>query len=173
MNREPSHQDSVKAGGISRRFSYAFIGIVTLLLFGFATIAIIINLGRVERELKNRLDNASNLAEISLPTVLGLNFDYETVNDFVTALLQDESIVFARVLWGPSRQSGLSREMEVIAEKKREDYQQRDFAYFVNSPEFITKTSPILYEGDYYGVRYKSISVIFSSQSRVRTSNES
>ena len=151
MDSEPSHEDSVKAPTISRRFSYPFIGVVTLFLFAFAAIAIFINISRLDSELKNRLDNASKLAELSLPTVLALNFDYETVNDFVRALFLDKSVVYASVLWGPSRQSGLSREMQIIAEKKRKEYQQEDFTYFENTPEFIARTSPIVYEGEHIG----------------------
>ena len=150
MNGVGSHQDSVKARSISRRFTYPFIGVVTLLLFGFATIGIFINIARLDNELKNRLDNASKLAEISLPTALW-SFDNETVNDFVRALFLDKSIVYARVLWGLSQQSDLSTEMQIIAEKKSKEFQQEDFEYFKNSPEFIAKSSVILYEGEYIG----------------------
>ncbi len=150
MNGVGSHQDSVKARSISRRFTYPFIGVVTLLLFGFATIGIFINVARLDSELKNRLDNASKLAEISLPTALW-SFDNETVNDFVRALFLDKSIVYARVLWGLSQQSDLSTEMQIIAEKKSKEFQQEDFEYFKNSPGFIAKSSVILYEGEYIG----------------------
>ena len=39
---------SKRAQSISRRFSYALIGVVTLFLFGFATIAIFLNIARID-----------------------------------------------------------------------------------------------------------------------------
>jgi PAS domain S-box-containing protein len=150
MNSVPSHQDSAKARSIGRRFSYAFIGVVTLLLLGFATTVIFFNIARVDTELNNRLDNASMLAKISLPTALW-SFDYDTVNDFVRALFLDKSIVYAKVLWGISRQTGLSTELQIITERKRNEYQQKDFEYFRNSSEFIAATSAIVHDGEFIG----------------------
>jgi hypothetical protein len=150
MKGAPLHQDSVKERSISRRFTYPFIGVMTLLLFGFATVAVFINIARLDNELKNRLDNASKLAEISLSTALW-GFDDETVNDFVRALFLDKSIVYARVLWGISRQSGLSTELQIITERKRNEYQQKDFEYFRNSSGFIAESSAIVHDGEYIG----------------------
>ena len=150
MNSVPSHQDYPKGRSISRRFSYAFIGVVTLILFGFATAAIFFNIARVDTELNNRLENASMLAEIGLPTALW-SFEYDTVDDFVRALFLDKSIVYAKVLWGISRQTGLSTELQIITERKRNEYQEKDFEYFRNSSEFIAETSPIVHDGEYIG----------------------
>jgi len=150
MNSVPSHQDYPKGRSISRRFSCAFIGVVTLLLFGFATAAIFFNIARVDTELNNRLENASMLAKIGLPTALW-SFEYDTVDDFVRALFLDKSIVYAKVRWGISRQTGLSTELQIITERKRDEYQGKDFEYFRNSSEFIAETSPIVHDGEYIG----------------------
>ena len=150
MNSAPSHQDYPKGRSISRRFSYAFIGVVTLILFGFATAAIFFNIARVDTELNNRLENASMLAKIGLPTALW-SFEYDTVDDFVRALFLDKSIVYAKVRWGISRQTGLSTELQIITERKRNEYQEKDFEYFRNSSEFIAETSPIVHDGEYIG----------------------
>jgi hypothetical protein len=61
---------SVKMQSISRRFSYALIGVVTLLLLGFATVAIFVNITRIETALQKDLENALKLSSISLPTPL-------------------------------------------------------------------------------------------------------
>jgi signal transduction histidine kinase/DNA-binding response OmpR family regulator len=150
MNSAPSHEDYPKGRSISKRFSYAFIGVVTLLLFGFATAAIFFNIARVDTELNNRLENASLLAKIGLPTALW-SFEYDTVDDFVRALFLDKSIVYAKVLWGISRQTGKSTELQIITERKRNEYQEKDFEYFRNSSEFIAETSPIVHDGEYIG----------------------
>ena len=150
MNSAPSHQDYPKGRSISRRFSYAFIGVVTLILFGFATAAIFFNIARVDTELNNRLENASMLAKIGLPTALW-SFEYDTVDDFVRALFLDKSIVYAKVRWGISRQTGLSTELQIITERKRNEYQEKDFEYFRNSSEFIAESSPIVHDGEYIG----------------------
>ena len=39
---------------ISRRFSYAFVGVVALVCVSFATVAIFINIGRTDTEIKAR-----------------------------------------------------------------------------------------------------------------------
>ena len=84
-----------KTSSISRRFSYALIGIITLLLFVFAAVVIFFDINRIEREMEKRLDNAIMFAENSLPIPLW-NLDYMVVNDFVEALFLDESIVYIK-----------------------------------------------------------------------------
>jgi len=160
MNSVPSNQDYPKGRSISRRFSYAFIGVVTLLLFGFATVASFFTIARVDTELSNRLENASMLAKIGLPTALWA-FEYDTVDDFVRALFLDKSVVYAKVLWGISRQTGLSTELQVITERKRSEYQDKNFEYFKNSSEFIAETSPIVHDGEYIG----EVQLVISRQS--------
>ena len=59
-------EQPIISSSISKRFTYALIGVVTLLLIGFATVVIFINVRRVDADLKNRLDNAVKLAQVSL-----------------------------------------------------------------------------------------------------------
>jgi len=101
-------RSSPKVGSIGRRFSYALIGVVTLVLIAFAVIGVFFNITIMERELETRLDNAMKLAQKSLPTPLW-NLDSNVVNDFVEALFLDESIVYTKISW----------EEQVITEKKR------------------------------------------------------
>ncbi|MEE8553163.1 MAG: ATP-binding protein [Desulfobacterales bacterium] len=130
----------MKGQSISRRFSYAFIGVVTVILFAFATIAIFTNMTRFDTELEKRIDNALELSTISLPTPLW-NLDNDVVDDFIEALFLDESIVFAEVVW----------KNQVISKKVREKYQQKDASYFRQSSQFIDKISNIIYQGNKVG----------------------
>jgi len=129
-----------KNRSVSRRFSYAFIGVVTLILFLFAGIAIFIDSSRINAELEKRLDNALKLSYISLPAPLW-NLDNDVVDDFIEALFLDESIVFAEVVWGN----------QVISKRVREKFQKKDASYFGQSSQFIDKISDILYEGNKVG----------------------
>jgi len=150
MQTDSSAKPSPRVSSISRRFSYIFIGVVTLLLIAFATVAIFFNITTTEGELETRLDNAIQLAQISLPTPLW-NLDNDTVDDFVKALFLDNSIVYAKVLWALSRQSDFSTESQIITERKREPYQQKDFSYFENSTDFMVKSSDIHFEKNKVG----------------------
>jgi signal transduction histidine kinase/HAMP domain-containing protein len=120
---------------LSRRFSYALIGVVTLMLVGFAAFAIFFNVSKTEGELEERLDNSLKLAEISLPLPLW-NIDHDVVKEFVKSLFLDKSIVYAKVLWGNL----------IITERKHNNFQEEDFSYFESSPKFIAKTSDIIYQ---------------------------
>ena len=99
---------SRKAPSISRRFSYAFIGVITLILVAFAAVAVLVNIARIDTEIRTRLDNAVKMAQISLPTPLW-NLDNEVVEDFLGTLFLDESIVLAPLFWGG----------QTLTEKKR------------------------------------------------------
>jgi signal transduction histidine kinase len=129
-----------KIRSVSRRFSYAFIGVVTLILILFAGTAIFIDSSRINAELEKRLDNALKLSYISLPAPLW-NLDNDVVDDFIEALFLDESIVFAEVVWGN----------QVISKRVREKYEQKDASFFRQSSQFIDKISNILYEGNKVG----------------------
>ena len=129
-----------KIRSVIRRFSYAFIGVVTLILILFAGTAIFIDSSRINAELEKRLDNALKLSYISLPAPLW-NLDNDVVDDFIEALFLDESIVFAEVVWGN----------QVISKRVREKFQQTEASYFGHSSQFIDKISNILYEGNKVG----------------------
>ncbi|MGB6279927.1 MAG: ATP-binding protein [Syntrophobacteria bacterium] len=139
QNGSPT-KPSQKVSSISRRFSYALIGVVTLMLVGFAAFAIFFNISEMEGELEERLNNSLELAQISLPKPLW-NVDKDIVRDFIKSLFLDKSIVYAKVLWGNL----------VITERKHEKFEQKDFSYFESSSTFIAKTSDIVYAGQKVG----------------------
>jgi signal transduction histidine kinase/DNA-binding response OmpR family regulator/HPt (histidine-containing phosphotransfer) domain-containing protein/HAMP domain-containing protein len=112
MQKASAPKTSPKVSSISRRFSFALIGIITLLLIAFAAVVIFFDINRIEREIEKRLDNAIMFAENSLPIPLW-NLDYMVVNDFVEALFLDESIVYLKISW----------KGQVITERKRPGFQ--------------------------------------------------
>ena len=140
MKDSYSSTPASKIRSVSRRFSYAFIGVVTLILILFAGTAIFIDSSRINAELEKRLENALKLSYISLPAPLW-NLDNDVVDDFIEALFLDESIVFAEVVWGD----------QVISKRVREKFQQKEAGYFRRSSQFIDKTSNIVYEGNKVG----------------------
>lgn len=93
-----SHSETA-VSSISRRFSFAFISVVTLLLVFFAIVVTYIDSLKINNALEKRLDNALQLAYISLPTPLW-NLDNTIVDDFIEALFHDEAMVYAEVTWG-------------------------------------------------------------------------
>ena len=140
MQHASSSKFSHRVSSIGRRFIYALIGVVTLLLIAFAVVGILFDINIIESELETRLDNAMKIAQISLPTPLW-NLDNEVVNNFVEALFLDESIVYTKISWGD----------QVITKKKRPGYklQQLESAMpstLLNSSKFILKSSDIHFE---------------------------
>ena len=140
MQKASSTRTSPKVSSISRRFSYALIGVITLLLIAFAAVVILFDINRIESEMETRLDNAIMLAENSLPTPLW-NLDYIVVNDFVEALFLDESIVYTKISWKD----------QVITEKQRPGLRLKEFESgkpptLLKNPEFIAKSSDIYFK---------------------------
>jgi HAMP domain-containing protein len=145
MLEASSPKTSPRVTSISRRFSYALIAVVTLLLIAFATVGILLNITKMERDLESRLDNAIWLALKSLPTPLW-NLDNDVVNDFVEALFLDESIVYTKVSWGD----------RVITQKERPGFEVKQFESatpptWSKGSEFIVKSSDIYHEGKKVG----------------------
>lgn len=125
---------------VSRRFSSAFIGVVTLVLIFFAGVAIYLDISQFNAKLGKRLESALHLAKITLPTPLW-NLDNSIVDDFVEALFLDEAMVYAEVI----------SEGRVITKKISPKVQDKDLEYLLHSPQFIDKFSDIFYEGNNVG----------------------
>lgn len=131
MQKAASSEASPKVNSISRRFSYALIGILTLLLIAFAAVVIIFDINRIESEMQKRLDNAIMFAQNSLPTPLW-NMDYMVVNDFVDALFLDESIVHIKISWKD----------QLITEKNRAGFQLNENK--LGTPQQLLKGSDLI-----------------------------
>ncbi len=140
MQKASSSKTSPKVSSISHRFSYALIGVITLLLIVFAAVVILFDVNKIENELEMRLDNAIEFAQNSLATPLW-NLDYVVVADFVEALFLNESIVYTKISW----------KGQVITEKKREGFQVQKIASemsptLLKDSELIAKSSDIYFE---------------------------
>ena len=137
MQKASSSKTSPKVRSISHRFSYALIGVITLILIVFAAVVIFFDISKIENELETRLDNAIEFAQNSLATPLW-NLDYVVVDDFVEALFLDESIVYTKISW----------KNQIITEKKRTGFQLPDIepvmpSTLLKGSEFIAKSSDI------------------------------
>ena len=155
MRKASLLRTSPKVSSISRRFSYALIGVVTLLLIIFAAVVILLGINKIEREMETRLDNAIEFAQNSLPTPLW-NLDYVVVNDFVEALFLDESIVYTKISW----------ENQIVAEKKRPGFQLQELesampSTLLKGSEFIAKSSDILFKEN----KVSTILIVMSRES--------
>jgi len=140
MHKAATQETSPKINSISRRFSYALIGILTLLLIAFAAVVIIVDINRIESEMQKRLDNAIMFAQNSLPTPLW-NMDYLVVNDFVDALFLDESIVHIKISWKD----------QLITEKNRAGFQLKELKsgkpqQLFKGSDLIAKSSDIYFK---------------------------
>jgi signal transduction histidine kinase/CheY-like chemotaxis protein/HAMP domain-containing protein len=153
MEDTTSQKRPPKTHRLSKRFTYALIGVVTLVLTGFAAVAILFNIQKIESNLQNRLDNAAKLAQASLAVPLW-NLDRaaaelaHTINHFAEALLLDESLVFIKV----------SSEGQPLAIRGRADIQIEDFNYFRRSSQFLVKSVDISYNNKKIGVIQLAIS---------------
>ena len=140
MQKASSSKTSPKVSSISRRFSYALIGIITLLLIAFAVVVILFNISRMEKWYETRLENAIMFAQNSLPIPLW-NMDYTVVNDFVEALFLDESIVYTKISWKD----------QLITEKQRPGFQLKEIKsgtplQLLKGSDLIVKSSDIYYK---------------------------
>lgn len=147
MEDTSSQKQPSKNYSISKRFTYALIGVVTLLLIGFATAAIFINVRRIDADLENQLNNTAKIAQVGLAVPLW-NLDDETLNHFAEALLSDESVVFATI----------TSEGHAIIKRSRAEFQGKDFAYFNGSSQFLAKSSDIFYQGKKIGAIQLAVS---------------
>lgn len=130
----PAQKVSPRSYSISRRFSYAFIGVVTLLLLAFAVVAGFVSSSRISADLERRADHALQLAAISLPIVLRKG-DILVVDDIAKAIMVDDAVVYLTV-----REQNI-----VIFRKARKEFEDKDYAYFNTSPQFIVKQKQLYF----------------------------
>jgi signal transduction histidine kinase len=158
MQKAAPSNTSAKVSSISRRFSYALIGIITLLLIAFAAAVIFFDINRIQSEMENRLENAIMFSQNSLPIPLW-NMDYTVVNDFVEALFLDESIVYTKISW----------KGQLITEKRRPGFQTKEdkletAPQLLKNSDLIAKSSEIYFKNSVIG----KILIIMSSESMKR-----
>ena len=158
MQKAAPSNTSPKVSSISRRFSYALIGIITLLLIAFAAAVIFFDINRIQSEMENRLENAIMFSQNSLPIPLW-NMDYTVVNDFVEALFLDEAIVYTKISW----------KGQLITEKRRPGFQIKEdkletAPQLLKNSDLIAKSSEIYFKNSVIG----KILIIMSRESMKR-----
>jgi signal transduction histidine kinase/CheY-like chemotaxis protein len=125
---------------VSKRFTFAFIGVVTLLLVGFAVVAIVVDIRRIDGDLQDLLNDTARLAQVSLAVPLW-NVDTATITSFGEALLLQDSLVFVEIL----------SEGQAIAVSSRPQLRGRDFPVLAGSSAFLVKTADIVHQGKKIG----------------------
>ena len=144
-----------KTRSVSRRFSYAFIGIVTLILIAFAAVGVVFNIILIEGELDTRVDNVMKLARTRLAAPLK-NRDSDIIKNFVEAIFLDASVVYAKI----------SKQDQIVIEKKRADFELQELeasmqSSFLLGPKFIVKSANIQFAGSDVG----KIRIVVSAES--------
>jgi signal transduction histidine kinase/DNA-binding response OmpR family regulator/HAMP domain-containing protein len=125
---------------LSTRFTAALIGVVTILLVAFAAIVIAINVRKIDASLRDLLDDAARLTQVSSAVPLW-NLDTETLASFAEALLQQDSLAFVEIL---------SEGQSVVA-RSRPEFRGELFSFFRYSSAFLVKTADIVHEGKRIG----------------------
>jgi signal transduction histidine kinase/CheY-like chemotaxis protein/HAMP domain-containing protein len=121
---------------VSKRFTAALIGVVTVLLVGFAAIVIAINVRKIDATLRDLLDDAARLTQVSSAVPLW-NLDSDTLASFAEALLQQDSLAFVEIL----------SEGQSVAARSRPEFKGQLFPFFTGSSAFLVKTADIVHQG--------------------------
>jgi signal transduction histidine kinase/DNA-binding response OmpR family regulator/HAMP domain-containing protein len=136
----PDQTSRVRARSVSGRFTAALIGVVTILLVGFAVIVIAANVRRIDASLRDLLDDAARLTQVSSAVPLW-NLDTDTLGAFADALLQQESLAFVEIL----------SEGHSVTVRSRPEFTDQRFGHFTGSSAFLVKTADIRHEGKRIG----------------------
>ena len=125
---------------VSKRFTSALIAVVTVLLVGFAAVVIVVNVRKVDADLKELLDDVARLAQVSLPVPVW-NLDTEAVTSFAEALLLRDALAFVEVL---------SAGQSIVA-RHRQGLGGQLFSDFSKSSAYLVKSADIVHQGKKIG----------------------
>ncbi|MBI9079444.1 MAG: response regulator [Pseudodesulfovibrio sp.] len=125
---------------LSRKAALVQMVIISAIVFCFSFAIIFFNTYRLNTQLENQIDAMARLAETSLESAVW-QVDHASARDFIDAMLQDESVVFAQVVTG----------REIMASRTRPQYARHPFNSFKNNGSFLTKTVEIRKFGDWIG----------------------
>lgn len=132
---------------LSKRFSYAIIGVVTLIVLVFCIVAIVYSTLEANAKLKGRLETVTKIASASLPSALW-NIEKDTIKDIIGALSQEDGVVYFRLIDDTG-----DHFKKIIA-----GFDKQNFSFFVESSQFITKKSDIYYQKEKIGTIQLAIS---------------
>ncbi len=113
---------------LSRRFSIILTGVVAGIVLLFSSVMALSNAAENEKRLEQQLARTTLFAETSLASAVW-QVSPEIVRDLLNALLNDDTIVYARVI----------AEGDMMVEEIQPDFSQYSWAFFRNSPQFIAK----------------------------------
>ena len=122
------------------KFTVALVGVVASILVIFSAALIRYNVRAIDKQLLQRLADASRLAQVSLASALW-QYNHKFVEDFVESLFLYEDIVFVAV----------GGETKTIVQKSRGLVSGVDFAALQESKQHVFKETMILYEAQPVG----------------------
>ncbi|WP_319471045.1 ATP-binding protein [uncultured Pseudodesulfovibrio sp.] len=125
---------------LSRRAALVQTTIIAVVILVFSLAIVSFNTYRLYSQLESRVDNIARLAETSLTSAVW-QVDHASARDFIEAVLQDDSVVFAQLVTG----------REVLASRNRMEYASKPFSYFKQNKRFIARTVEIRKFGDWIG----------------------
>ncbi|MGL1861336.1 MAG: ATP-binding protein [Pseudodesulfovibrio sp.] len=127
-------------GALSRKATLAQTTIISVVVFIFSFAILFFNTYRLNTQVESNINSIATLAKTSLASAVW-QVDHASAHDFIDAVLQDESIVFAQVITG----------RETMASKSRPKYAGNPFSFFQNDRKFKTRTVEIRKYGDWIG----------------------
>ena len=130
-----------KGRSVSKRFTSAFISVVTLLLVAFAAIVIVVNVRKMDAELRDLLDDLARLSQISLAVPVW-NLDADAAGSFADALMLREPLAFVEIL----------SEGRSFAMRAQPEFRGTSFSSFTESSGVLVKTVDIVHQGRKIGV---------------------
>ena len=139
-NTSPSATVPTRTRSVSKRFTVAFIGVVTLLLVAFAVVVIVGNVRRIDADLRDLLDDAARVAQVTVPVPLW-NLDTETLSSFSEALLLSDPLVFVEII----------SDGQSVALRSRVPEPDPLFESIASSSAYLVKTADIVYQGKTIG----------------------
>ena len=125
---------------IATRFSSALIGVISVVLIGFAVVVAAINIERAESALSKRLEASLQLTSVALQIPIW-NVDYYSAQGIVDSLFVDEDLAFAHVVVD-----------EVpVAVQRDPDVPGGDFSLLEDDAGLMTGREQIIYQGETIG----------------------
>lgn len=140
------HRQS-KTTSLSRRFNFAQITIVSLVVFFFTAGIISFSVYRLQKQVENRFNELSSMAESSLATAVW-QVDRASVIDFLDAVFEDRNIVYAQVF----------TDDDSMAIRVRKGFEGYTMDQFKNDGKFKALTVDIRKYGEWIG----SFSIAYS-----------
>jgi signal transduction histidine kinase/DNA-binding response OmpR family regulator len=107
----------------------------------FAAVVIVINVRKVDANLRELLDDMARLAQVSLPVPVW-NLDSDFIKSFADALMQREPMTFVEVL---------SEGQPVVSRARTDFTETMTFGDFTRSSRYAVKTADIMHEGKKIG----------------------